>query len=356
MMEAPLRIGAIGCGGFATGMHFTAMQGVPELKLAALCDINDERLQGAAAQFGVAETFSDFNEMLDKCQLDAVCVIGPPSLHVTVARVCLERQIPFFSEKPLATTADDARELDALAAKHGDCGQVGYTSRYSPAQRLAWRISRLPEFGLISDVTTTHLTQCHMHPFWDITDPTEAFINLHGVHAIDLWRFFGGDPVEVSASLSARRITEGGTILGSILVYVRTADGPHGTIRMKAGNAHNGEVSSDVTGEYTRVRVDNGQTLNYEGGQDWVRQVMAGDVLEGMFLPEQPVGRFVGNGLVSHSYVNDFFRFEWIAFARALLGGKPLSPSIQDACKTVFLTDAICRSLREGGGKVNVER
>ena len=352
---APLKIGAIGCGGLAAGVHFPGIKRIPELELVALCDIDKDRLALIAGQFGVNQTFADFNEMLDECELDGVSIIGPPSMHVMCAKVCLERQIPFLVEKPVATTVEDARELMRLSEKYGDCGQVGFTSRFSPAQRLARRISLLPEFGPISDITTMHRTHCTMEPYWDITDPKEAFINLHGVHGIDLWRFFGGDPVEVTTTASAYREVEGGYgARGSILVYVRTEDGPHGTIQMMAGAAHSGEITSDIGGELTRVRVENDQHLKYESGIGWIKQVMDDDVLADQFLAEQPSGRYLETGLMAHSYF-DFFRFEWIAFTRSLLSGKPLSPSVVDGCKSIILTEAICQSLREDGKPVKVE-
>jgi predicted dehydrogenase len=351
----PLKLGFIGCGEFASRVHFPAIAGVPELKFTAFCDLDPGPANAAAQRFGASHVFQDFREMLDKVELDAVGIVGPPALHTAAARELFARQIPFLTEKPISTSVEDARELTRLAATHGDCGQIGYTNRYSPAQRLAWRISCSQEFGPISDIATTHLTMCHMHPFWDLQDPVEAFIYLHGVHAIDLWRFFGGDPVEVAASVSARRQLDDGSYLGSVLAYVRTADGPHGTIRLKAGAAHNGEKNSDVSGEHTRVKVDDGQALTYEGGRDWLKETMAGDPLDGVFLPEQPTGRFLNTGLCSHTYFPDFFRFEWMAFARAILAGTPLSPSITEGCKTAFLTDAICRSLREGGRIVKVD-
>jgi len=122
---APIRIGGIGCGGMASGVHFPAIQKIPELKLVALCDIDETRLAEAADRFRVADTFTRFEEMLDSGKLDAVSLIGPPSLHVMAARACLTRQIPFMTEKPLALTVSEARELADLAERYGDCGQVG---------------------------------------------------------------------------------------------------------------------------------------------------------------------------------------------------------------------------------------
>jgi myo-inositol 2-dehydrogenase/D-chiro-inositol 1-dehydrogenase len=344
----PIRIGGIGCGGMACGVHFPAIQRISELKLVALCDIDSNRLMAAASQFSVSETFTSFEEMLDSGKVDAVSIIGPPSLHVIGARACLKRQIPFMTEKPLALTVAEARELVDLAEKYGDCGQVGYTSRFAPSQRLAWRISRLPEFGPISYVATTHLTMCRLGAAWDKDDWVEGFIHLHGVHAIDLWRFFGGNPVLVSASVAGMRQLEGHqNAYGSVLAYVRTIDGPHGTIQMKAGASHNGDVNTDVMGEHSRVRVENDQCVTYECGQDWVRQVMKDDVLVDTFLADQPAGQFLGTGMIMHSYW-DYFRYEWMAFARRMLSGEKFSPSIHDGYKTVCLTEAICASLQDG--------
>lgn len=356
MKTPPLKLGFIGCGEFASLIHFPAIAAVPELKMIACCDTDSSRAQAATARFGASHIFQDFHKMLDQVELDAVGVVGPPALHAAAARELLARQIPFFTEKPISTRVEEARELARLAAQHGDCGQIGYTSRYAPAHRLAWRISRSAEFGPISDITTTHFTMERMDAFWDLPDPVEAFIYLHGVHGIDLWRYFGGDPIEVAASVSAvTKANDDHHQFGSVLAYVRTVNGPHGTIRLKAGAAHNGEVSSDISGQHSRVRVENSQTLSYEHPQDWIRKMMADDPLAGAFLREQPSGHFLNTGCQMHNYFPDFFRFEWMGFAQAILAGKPLSPSLSEGCKTAFLTDAICRSLREKGRIIQVD-
>jgi len=90
--------------------------------------------------------------------------------------------------------------------------------------------------------------------------------------------------------------------------------------------------------------------LMYERGQDWVKQVMGDDVLADIFLADQPAGQFLGTGTIMHSYW-DFFRYEWMAFARRILAGEKLSPSIHDGYKTVCLTEGICASLRSDSPK-----
>jgi predicted dehydrogenase len=347
---APLRIGAIGCGDLACGYHHPGIVNTPELKLAALCDLDAARLAAEAKRYDVKQTYTDFREMLDRCELDGVCIVGPPSLHVEAGRECLIRQIPFITEKPMCATLEEAKALADLAKKHGDCGMTAYTSRWSPAQRLARKISQKPEFGKIAYVATCHRTTALLCPIWGRENPVEGMVYLHGCHAVDLWRFFGGNPTEVSVSVTGITPTDIKDFFnGSILVSVRTQDGPHGVIHIKAGSPHNADLSSDVMGEMSRVTVSDNQELYYEKKQDSMNQLLASDGCAGMIDPDQPTGEFVLAGMMSSKYYPDYFRFEWMTFARCLLEGKPLPWGIEDAYHTACLLEAICVSVRDKG-------
>ena len=352
-----LRIGAIGCGPFASTYHFPAIAAISELQLAAFCSRSATRAQVQAQRYGCADVYTDFRKMLDESELDGVCIVGPPQLHVEAAKECLIRKLPFMTEKPLAATLEEARSVARLAAEHGDCGMVGYTSRCCPVQRLALRVSQQPDFGKLVYVATTHLTMAAMHPVWDIEDPVESFVNEQGVHAIDLWRYFGGNPAVVAANVAGLQKRFDAVYSGSVLATVRNPDGgPHGTIHMKAGASHNGDINTDIMGERTRLRVSNNQALDYERRPEWAEALMEDDVLAGT-IPHDATAtsRIELSGLEAPSYYPDFFRFEWLSFARSVRGGVALSPSITDAYHTACLTESICRSLRDDGAPVQVD-
>ncbi len=353
----PLRLGFIGCGSLASHYHLPAIAAIPEWSLCALCSRNPERLRAQATRFAVDATFLDFHRMLDSCALDAVGIVGPPALHVEAARACLERQIPFMTEKPLATSLLDTRQLAMLALEKGDCGMVGFTSRYAPAQRVAWRISRQPDFGSLTYVRTGHLTMAAMLPDWGLDDPLECFLWMHGIHAIDLWRYFGGDPTRVRATLSGfRHRGINACHSGSIQASFDGKGVLHGCVHMKAGASHNGDIHSEVMGEWTRVCVENNQTVVFEHEPDWVRQSMADDVLRDVIPPDASAGHYLDvTGLAAPTYYPDFFRFEWLAFARHLMAGVALQPSIVDAYHTACLTDAIYTSLVQDGNVISVD-
>ena len=78
-MSAKLRMGVIGLG-MGQG-HARGYQSHPHAELVALCDLDMGRLEAVAAELGVAQTYTDLDEMLTKADLDAVSVALPNKLH-----------------------------------------------------------------------------------------------------------------------------------------------------------------------------------------------------------------------------------------------------------------------------------
>lgn len=118
-MKETLRIGVIGAGWFASRRHLPDIQTHPELTLAALCRRDREALALVAKRFAPEETYTDWQEMLERCPLDAVVIATPHSLHYEPARAALERGIHVLLEKPMAVRAEEARALRDLAQEKG---------------------------------------------------------------------------------------------------------------------------------------------------------------------------------------------------------------------------------------------
>jgi len=115
-----------------------------------------------------------------------------------------------------------------------------------------------------------------------------------------------------------------------------------------------GEVGSPVEPDRDWVwREDRMQTLLSTEDAD-IMFVSGCTVNMKQFLPQFDRIILLSAGLTVSSYYPDYFRFEWQAFARNLLTGKSLSPSILDGYHTACLTEAICRSLRNGGAMTQV--
>jgi predicted dehydrogenase len=118
-MDTPVRIGVIGAGWFASRRHLPDIQRNEHAALSALCRRDGEALKRLADHFAPETTFTDWREMLDRAELDAVLIATPHNLHYEPAKAALERGLHVLVEKPMTVHASEARELAQTAKERG---------------------------------------------------------------------------------------------------------------------------------------------------------------------------------------------------------------------------------------------
>ena len=123
-----VKIGFVGTGGIANH-HMRTLSDIPTAAMVAFCDVVEEKAVTAATTYG-GKAYTCYEEMYDSEALDAVYICLPPFAHDRQELAAIERDLPIFVEKPVATTMAKAREIEsALAAKNLISG-VGYHWRY----------------------------------------------------------------------------------------------------------------------------------------------------------------------------------------------------------------------------------
>jgi predicted dehydrogenase len=122
------RLGFIGAGGIAH-RHIAVLQHFDDVEIAAICDPDLSRAREAAASIEAA-AYSDTEQMLDAVAVDALFICIPPFAHGAPERAALDRNIPFFVEKPVARDLATAEAIAAAVAKRGLVTGVGYHWRY----------------------------------------------------------------------------------------------------------------------------------------------------------------------------------------------------------------------------------
>jgi UDP-N-acetylglucosamine 3-dehydrogenase len=125
----PLRVAVVGVGGWGIE-HARAWAGMPGIELVALCERDDGRLQTAAADLGVAETYSSAAALAAEVDLDLVSIATPEADRLDVTLPFLERGVHALVEKPFATTPADAKKLRDAATAHGVFVMPGHVLRF----------------------------------------------------------------------------------------------------------------------------------------------------------------------------------------------------------------------------------
>ena len=113
-----IRLGVVGCGDVAFRTYFPGLAPLAgRAEVVAVFDPVSDRAQRAAALFPGAEAYTSYERLLGHDGLDAVLNFTPAPFHRDVNAAALEAGLHVYSEKPLAATVDQGRELIALAKR-----------------------------------------------------------------------------------------------------------------------------------------------------------------------------------------------------------------------------------------------
>jgi predicted dehydrogenase len=106
-----IRVGIIGAGGITQYGHLPAYKNTPGVEVAAIADINEKKLAYVADKFGVPQKFTDYQEMLEQADIDAVSICTPNYLHREMSINSLNAGKHVLCEKPVAVTGEEAGSL-----------------------------------------------------------------------------------------------------------------------------------------------------------------------------------------------------------------------------------------------------
>jgi predicted dehydrogenase len=136
-MNAPLRLGVIGCGRVFQRFHLPAIDRTPGVELVAACDSDPKRLATHSQRLSPSALFTSLDPIIDHGSLDAVLVLTPPASHAAVAVRMLEAGIHVLVEKPMALTREEGLRMIEAAVRSRRCLQVGFNRRFRTSYRQA---------------------------------------------------------------------------------------------------------------------------------------------------------------------------------------------------------------------------
>lgn len=108
-----MHIAFVGCG-YVADFYTVSLKNYPELELTGVFDINEERALNFAKRYNVS-VYPSFAALLADTNVEIIVNLTNPQQHYTVTKACLEAGKHVYSEKPLATTLPEARQLSELA-------------------------------------------------------------------------------------------------------------------------------------------------------------------------------------------------------------------------------------------------
>lgn len=110
MTENDLRVAVAGVGMISL-YHLRAWQEMEGAEVVAVCDIDGSKAEERAQEFGIEAVYTDVDQMLDECALDAIDIAASVDAHAPITRAAAARGVHVICQKPLTRTVAEAKAL-----------------------------------------------------------------------------------------------------------------------------------------------------------------------------------------------------------------------------------------------------
>lgn len=199
-----INVGIVGFGRMGL-THYSIINSHPDVVITSIVDTSSLMLSMMKKYIEGIHTYTDYNELFDKENLDAVIICTPPALHYPVAIKAAEKGVHVFSEKPFTTKMKQADELATIFEKKHLVNQVGYVNRCND---IFQAVREYIQDGVIGDVIrfksemySCTITKSEEGNTWrDSRENGGGAVFEVASHAIDLVNYIVGKPNKVTGS------------------------------------------------------------------------------------------------------------------------------------------------------------
>ena len=134
-----LRLGIIGCGRVTSMFHLKAIQKLEKIKVTAISDVSEERMNKIQSECGASETYLDFRQLLEDDSVEAVAINTPPRFHESMVLEALSYGKHVLCEKPLAESVEGCSAIKELQEETGLAVLPGHNYAFSPSLEMVQR-------------------------------------------------------------------------------------------------------------------------------------------------------------------------------------------------------------------------
>lgn len=238
-----IRIGIVGCGKVTQIRHLPEYAARPDCCITALYDVNAERAQALAQQYG-ATAYPTCEALIASDGVDAVSVCCPNEKHAEVTIAALRAGKHVLCEKPMAITLEECEAMVDTARECGKKLMIGQNQRLAGAHVKARELILQGEIGKILTFRTAFT---HAGPetwsvdpgmqtwFFDKKKAAMGALADLGIHKTDLIQYLTGQKiVEVMAHLTVldKKFADGSpiTVDDNAFCFYRMDGGATGTM------------------------------------------------------------------------------------------------------------------------------
>ena len=253
-----MKFGVIGTN-FVSDFFMEGSKHEPECEVVAVCDVFEDKAKAFREKYNIPRYFTDYKEMVD--DIDAIYIAVPNGLHHEIAKFFLERKIPTFCEKPLASNDKEVKDLIETARKNDVYFHEGLVSLYGPNYKVVKE-----NLGLVGNLRQVNINFSKYSTRYDAylrgENPTTFRADLSNGATMDLGVYcvafvvgLFGKPNKI---LSTASLVETGADVAGTSIY----DYGNFVASLSYSKVCDANPLCEICGELGTIRVDHPSLLN----------------------------------------------------------------------------------------------
>jgi predicted dehydrogenase len=255
-VDKQLRVGVIGVG-WGSLVLAPAFNVVKGYEVVALCSRQPERVQAAADKLGIAETTTDWRQLVARDDLDLIAICTPTPLHHEQTIAALRAGKHVLCEKPVALDPMQAQQMYEVAEETGLVNGVNFEGRWLRERLPVWERVREGYLGdpyfarVTSSADYWHPTRSLQSEWMYSREAGGGYLLGLASHDVDFLSALFGPPVAVCADVQtslASRTRPDGSVLDV------TADDTS-TVLLRFGSGASCVISTTMMAPLTDSRV-----------------------------------------------------------------------------------------------------
>ncbi len=157
-----IRIGLIGCGS-VSGQYLPHLSKSPFVELVSVCDIIPEKAKKASEKYNIPNYYPSIEKMLAGAKFDLMVNTTDMQEHGRLNKIALQAGKNVWSEKPMATTYKEGRELLDMAKQKGI--RIWGAPAVVNSPQFAFMAKAINE-GKLGKIAAGHAHYGHLGPTW----------------------------------------------------------------------------------------------------------------------------------------------------------------------------------------------
>ena len=210
MKNDKVRLAVVGCGVAGWMGHLPWIWENPDAELVGICDADRERAEEARKRYDAEFALTNYDELLDRKDVDGVCICTPPMLHRDMAVAAASAKKHILLEKPMGRNVSECKEIVAAAEENGVFLMVGHEKRFHHSCQKIKQIIDRGDLGKLFALDVHWSATVKNAPDklipdgyrenyewrWKDTSGGGGILLDHLPHYVDLWRWWTGSEVE----------------------------------------------------------------------------------------------------------------------------------------------------------------